>query len=108
VRIPNVPLSHPLLPLSVSLHIGHTITLEVQVIVSSDATVNGMLLEDRRAVFNNNNTEDNTDSISKSSSSEDAESTVQGPKSTGIVDVVLGIDQDGFTKLFIDLLSSLP
>ena len=71
----------------------------MQVIVSSDATVNGMLLEDRRAVFNKNkNTEDNLDT----------ESTMQGPKSTGIVDVVLGIDQDGFKQLFIDLLSSLP
>lgn len=81
----------------------------MQVIVSSDATVNGMLLEDRRAVYNkDNNTQDNTDPLSKSSSSGDAESTVQGPKSTGIVDVVLGIDQDGFKKLFINLLSSLP
>lgn len=71
----------------------------MQVIVSSDATVNGMLLEDRRAVFNKNkNTEDNLDT----------ESTMQGPKSTGIVDVVLGIDQDGFKQLFIDLLLSLP
>ena len=70
--------------------------------------MNGMLLEDRRPVFDNSeHTQSYLDPITKASNG-GVELEVQGPKSTGMVDVVLGMNQDGFKKLFIDLLSSLP
>lgn len=76
--------------------------------MSSDPIMNGMLLEDRRPVFvNSKHTQSYLDPITKASNG-GAELEVQGPKTTGIVDVVLGMDQDGFKKLFIDLVSSLP
>ena len=83
-------------------------SVEVQVIVSSDSVTNGMLLEDRRKVFDNSKYAQNDVDPTTKLLYGVVESTAQGPKSTGIVDVVLGIDQNGFKKLFIDLLSSLP
>ena len=64
-----------------------------------------MLLEDRRIVFDKNKyTQNNLDPVADVLFG----SADQSPKSTGMVDVVLGMDQDGFKELFIDLLSSLP
>ena len=70
--------------------------------------MNGMLLEDRRPVFDNSkHTQSYLDPITKASNG-GVELEVLGSKSTGMVDIVLGMNQDGFKKLFIDLLSSLP
>ena len=96
--------------------------MEVQIIVSSDDRINGMLLTDTRKLTGNaQNTSDkgiDNDTTSASTSSSRAKqsdssttgrpSTTQELKSTGIADVILGVNRDGFVDLFIELLSSIP
>ena len=96
--------------------------MEVQIIVSSDDRINGMLLTDTRKLTGNaQNTSDkgiDNDTTSASTSSSRAKqsdssttgrpSTTHELKSTGIADVVLGVNRDGFVDLFIELLSSIP
>lgn len=96
--------------------------MEVQIIVSSDDRINGMLLTDTRKLTGNAQNTSNkgidNDTTSASTSSSRAKqsdssttgrpSTTQELKSTGIADVVLGVNRDGFVDLFIELLSSIP
>ena len=94
--------------------------MEVQIIVSSDDRINGMLLTDTRKLTGNaqNTSNKGIDNDTTSASSSRAKqsdssttgrpSTTQELKSTGIADVVLGVNRDGFVDLFIELLSSIP
>lgn len=88
--------------------------MEVQIIVSTDDRINGMLLTDNRTPIEktSDTTEEGINSDSTSSSTSTAKqsksSTTQEVKSTGIADVVLGVDRDGFVDLFIELLASIP
>jgi hypothetical protein len=94
--------------------------VEVQIIVSADGRINGMLLSDSRRLSGNtmNTSGEGKDSDTTSTSTSKAKqnnttssgepSATQELKSTGIADVVLGVDRNGFVDLFIGLLSSIP
>lgn len=91
---------------SFKMVVEYTMTVEVQIIVSSDSRVNGMLLQDTRPKSESTH---NTAKASQSDSScSGGPSATQELKSTGIAEVILGVNRDGFVDLFIELLSSMP
>ena len=131
--------------------LGRSITVEVQVIVSDDDRINGMLFDDTRfvppspsnqapkssrkvgeKVIQKNGMKDGEKEVEKEiiyDGTEEVEKEVvkggssvgdtstrfderipgvKGPRNSGMAEVVLSVDRDGFVDLFMALLSSLP
>jgi hypothetical protein len=113
---------------------GRSVLVDVQVIVSSDPRTNGMLM-DTRAIPQQFTAEKRTEKDSGKDVIDSEKSanvtmnrtekfvrsrkvarkncdvkgiTTETVKKVGTVEVMLGVDRDGFVDLFMELLSSLP